>query len=263
MFRILDWFRTPARRRPPATFRPLLEGLQERVVPNASRTYDASGQLYEFVNYADGTLYRYDQTGAHFQHSDVRWVSTFTDSSGQMGFDVVFAQGLWVEYDAAGGHQLGSDLSTVSTAFDGQGHQVRELVDQSGNWVESTDGTLQQQQASVRSATVAFDALGRKTIDYVRNYFSFGSVSFYSTGVWFERDAAGDHTMGVSANGSSFGPYAQPAVEGPKAFWAIATGYDPLSGQVVKDIFRRDGSWEFYDATGQHVLAGPGTLKAI
>src|SRR5262245_1908510 len=199
-------------------FRPRLEVLEERAVPNASRVFDGSGQLNLFIVQRNavtggGDLYRYDNSGGHFllggASDNVLSVHAFKAPAGQIGFDVVFASqviqgkqsspiaGAWVEYDSSGSHFMGGGYRTAAAAYDNLGHKTIDVVTTDGTWIEydnaSPGGRIMG--VGVTEAVTTFDPLGRKTIDVV--YSDFGSQSKGTVhGEWVVYDAAGSHDMG-------------------------------------------------------------------
>jgi hypothetical protein len=260
------------------SYRPQLEGLEERLVLNASRVWDAAGNLYYFVNYANGGLYRYDATGVSFLGGGVRSVHAFRDAQGLLGFDVVFDTGptpsgvnapeVGIEYDATGSHYISSGLVSAATSYDNLGRKTVDLVFdpelQSGagyysDWYEyddaSPNGRLMGHNQSHVETT--FDAAGNKAIDVV--YKTFASQSGYAIyDEWVVYDASGSHDEGGGG----------PAAFTPGGFiYFSSTGITSVeraltpSGQTIIDIVYRDGRWAYFDDAGMHEFGGFGLVR--
>jgi hypothetical protein len=259
MFRSLS---RPRRTPKPAPFRPRLEELEGRCVPNASRVYDGAGNLTYFVVYRSaagvgGDLWRYDASGAHFVFHEVLSVHAFKDPQGQLGFDVVFfftfsqggiVTGAWVEYDSSGGRLLGGGYRSAAASYDNLGNKTIDVVNAQGIWTEydnaSPGGRIMGD--NILHAVTTFDPLGNKTIDVVyKSFVSQPGVIIQDE--WVVYDATGSHDEG--GGGTTSGA--------PTGISSVESTFDP-AGQAIKDVIYTNGSWTYFDSTGAHPFGGPG-----
>jgi hypothetical protein len=255
----------PHSRRRPLTFRPQLEELEGRLVPNASRVIDAAGNLQLFVVRNDGSLTHSNKEGATVWFSSgVYWAQTYLDPSGQFGVNVLFQnQGRWVAYDAAGSHDMGSgSIRSVSTAFDPAGQKILDVVWDGVGWVQYDNAGSHLKEADINGgpnndmrtidmASTAIDRAGGRVSDFVSDSsFNFGGV-FYSSstiGAWGEYNPAGSHgSGGETVLTSSTGR----TVTGDAVAWVMPS-FD-ATGSLVYDILH-NGEWDYYDAQGAHFM---------
>jgi hypothetical protein len=261
----------------PVSFRPRLEQLEGRLVPNASRVIDAYGHLHLFVARADGSLTRFDPEGATVLFAGgnsgprVNWVQAYLDPSGRLGLNVLFSTDVyrakWVVYDAAGGHDMGTgNILSVSTAFDPAGQKVLDIVqfDPSRGglgpgyvWVQydAAGAHLMHNTVSsagpgaftadVNSASTAIDARGDRVSDWVFST-SRGEVGFYRLYQWLEDSPSGpvQKSMGETSL------FNDPS---PAGVQSVLPSFD-AAGALVYDVIYRGGEWDYYDAQGAHFM---------
>jgi hypothetical protein len=256
----------------PAPFRPRLEELEGRCVPNASRVVDAFGQLHLFVVLNDGSLTRSDPGGATVLFAGgVSWAQAYLDPSGQLGFNVVFGSSHWVVYDAAGSHDMGSNaqgLDSVSTAFDPSGQKVLDVVQFDFHvggveWIQydaagahvlfAGGGNSPNSSQDAENASTAFDAAGHQVSDYlVETFFFLASVGAQSVhGQWHENNPSGTFTKGGGQVGTTGFPNAPPS--SGEALRSVLPSFD-ATGALAYDIVHANGEWDYYDAQGAHFM---------
>src|SRR4051812_16817584 len=103
---------------PQSQFRPVLEGLEDRIAPavapqaSASLAFGPTGPVLELVR-PDGTLTQYDSTGAHVLGGGVASASVAFGPAGQ-ALLVTFQDGRLTLFDSGGAHQLGGGVRSAS-----------------------------------------------------------------------------------------------------------------------------------------------------
>jgi len=257
MFRFLERFFHKPQCGRPAAHRPVwtrlhLEQLEGRLVPNASRVLDAAGNLTLFVVRTDGSLTRYDPSGATVLFANsVTWVQGYRDPTGQLGFNVVFDHSRWVAYDATGSHDMGSNpqsLASVSTAFDPSGQQVLDVVQfdphvATSRWIQYDAAgahpmdaglTFPGSQEIARSASTAIDPAGRRFSEYVLDAVVFFPGGQNVHGRWYEFGPSGNASRGDGV-------------------LSVVPTLD-ATGALAYDVVHEGGVWVYYDAQGAHFM---------
>jgi hypothetical protein len=281
----------PLSRRRPVTFRPQLEELEGRLVPNASRVLDTYGNLHLFVvrafvpgaNY--GPLTRYDKEGATAWFSGgVRWVQAYLDPAGQLGVNVLFpvpGGTRWVVYDSAGSHDMGTGpIGSVSTAFDPAGQKILDISQSPGGnrstaWYQYDAAGAHFMEGGVGvyplggggyhivayNASTAIDRAGDRVTDLVEAAFTDPGGSSLAVpdgyyAAWREVNPSGtfQKSTGQVAQGGEYVSKEQGVA------WVMPS-FD-ASGALVYDILRppipgtQDGiyEWDYYDAQGAHFM---------
>jgi hypothetical protein len=207
----------------PSTSPPRLEGLEERVVPNASVAFTSKGAMVETVVYDNGSLVQFDNTGARvLATSGIRVAHAFRDLKGNVGMDVVYQSGLAFEYDSNGGTFIGSNILDLSRAYAANGDFRLEVLysdsgtfgnQATGNLVEFSPTAVRMVGSKVYFATAYVDAhgqfgLAQGTIDASSNALaaaadSFGSRLLYN-GSSVITQALGDYDQTTDPSGQAF-----------------------------------------------------------
>jgi hypothetical protein len=232
----------------PTWFRPQLEELEGRLVPNVSRLFQT---LY--VARTDGSVTMYGPTGVFTLIQGgttgprVTWFQAYLASDRSIAWNIVYDNTRWVVHDIyRGDHEQGTNpggIRSVSTSYDPSGQEVIDVVQgDPRRGLGGPEGWFEYDEAGahlmagdflnldVISASTAMDDAGRRVSDYVLSV-----PSSHGPYEWFEVDPGGTFLKGLGAQSVA-----------PSFF----DQYQP--GAVSYDVVHQGGEWDYYDAQGAH-----------
>jgi hypothetical protein len=101
-----------------------VESLEDRITPNVSSVFDASGNFFQAVVHTNGNLVLTGPSGAQvIAPSGIRVAHLFRDTTGGIGIDMVKTNGKAFEIDHTGTHRIGGDrVINMSRTYDSAGN---------------------------------------------------------------------------------------------------------------------------------------------
>jgi hypothetical protein len=188
-----------------------VDGLEDRVVCNASSVYDAAGHLNTYLVHQDGTMTLTNNKGTTALDlrpgSKVKVAHAFLDATHRVALDVVYQDGTAIEYDSKGPHTVDTNVLDMSHVIGTHGRFRIDILyatvapyspgpDQQGTLVETTETGMVTLGSNVRWISNFLDAKG-KTGLYM------GAIDGSGNLVVTRTDSVGTTTLYNSPNGAT------------------------------------------------------------